>query len=242
MNTERILPKIIVCELKRQIDSQAVKIGHTRTGYERSRWEQALFHRNWQIENEHFVILVSEVFKSWKNWREIRNFDSKNFRQESWSKIILKMSNLYAVDNYFTFPVNQRYFLFLVKKEDCWAATKIFSQIYGIRMVYRETFVQIHKRLIRQLIQECSIPWIDFSISGNILVQANTERPVIESGDRDYNQSWAKMAQIPNSFSIFIFWFLKRPSTGILTLFHEECVGRIKESRGLRFQRNAEGK
>ena len=105
-----------ICELKRQIDSQAVKIGHTRTGYERSRREQALFHRNWQIENEHFVILVLEVFKSWKNWKEIRNFDPKNFRQESWSKIILKMSNLYAVDNYFTFPVNQRYFLFLVKK------------------------------------------------------------------------------------------------------------------------------
>ena len=28
----------------RQIDSQAVKIGHTRTGYEQSRREQALFH------------------------------------------------------------------------------------------------------------------------------------------------------------------------------------------------------
>ena len=30
-----------ICELKRQIDSQAVKIGHTRTGYEQSRREQA---------------------------------------------------------------------------------------------------------------------------------------------------------------------------------------------------------
>ena len=33
-----------ICELKRQIDSQAVKIGHTRTGYEQSRREQALLH------------------------------------------------------------------------------------------------------------------------------------------------------------------------------------------------------
>ena len=31
----------------------------------------------------------------------------------------VKMSNLYAVDKYFTFPVNQRYFLFLVNQEDC---------------------------------------------------------------------------------------------------------------------------
>ena len=33
-----------ICELKRQIDSQAVEIGHTRTGYEQSRREQALLH------------------------------------------------------------------------------------------------------------------------------------------------------------------------------------------------------
>ena len=32
------------CELKRQIDSPAVEIGHTRTGYEQSRREQALLH------------------------------------------------------------------------------------------------------------------------------------------------------------------------------------------------------
>ena len=42
MNTERILPKI--CELKRQIDFQAVGIGHTRTEYEQSRREQAQLH------------------------------------------------------------------------------------------------------------------------------------------------------------------------------------------------------
>ena len=37
------------------------------------------------------------------------------------------MSNLYAVDNYFTFQFNQRYFLFLVNQEDCLAATTICS-------------------------------------------------------------------------------------------------------------------
>ena len=33
-----------ICELERQIDSQAVEIGHTRTGYGQSRREQALIH------------------------------------------------------------------------------------------------------------------------------------------------------------------------------------------------------
>ena len=102
------------CELKRQIDSQAVEIGHTRTGYEQSDENKLHITKNWQIENEHFVIFLLEVFKSWKNWREIGNFDSRNFREEEWSKIILKKSNLYAVNNYFTFQFNQRYFLFLV--------------------------------------------------------------------------------------------------------------------------------
>ena len=55
-----------IYELKRQIDSQAVETGHARTGYEQSRREQARL-KNWQIENEHFVILVLEIFKSWKN-------------------------------------------------------------------------------------------------------------------------------------------------------------------------------
>ena len=115
MNTERISPKIIFVNW-RQIDSQAVKIRHTRTVYEQSRREQApqlYFTKCWQIENKHFVIPVLDVFESWKNWREITNFDSRNFREEEWSKIISKMANLYAVDNYITFPVNLRYFLFL---------------------------------------------------------------------------------------------------------------------------------
>ena len=38
------LAEINTGDLKRQIDSQAVEIGHTRTGYEQSRREQALIH------------------------------------------------------------------------------------------------------------------------------------------------------------------------------------------------------
>ena len=37
-------PGIRWCELERQIDSQAVEIGHTRTGYVQSRREEAPLH------------------------------------------------------------------------------------------------------------------------------------------------------------------------------------------------------
>ena len=82
-------------------------------------------------------------------------------------------------------------------------------------MVFRETFLQIHKRLIRQLIQECSITWIDFSFAGSIPVQVSMERPVMENGDRDNNRSWAKWlnSQIVFQFSVLFF-----------VLTHEETI------------------
>ena len=67
-----------ICELKRQIDSQAMEIGHTRTGYEQSRREQALLHE--ELADREGARRDTRVFKSWKNWRKSRNFDSKNFR------------------------------------------------------------------------------------------------------------------------------------------------------------------
>ena len=39
-------------------------------------------------------------------------------------------------------------------------------------------------------------------------MQASTGKPVTESGDRDHNQSWAKMAKIPKQFLKFQFQFL----------------------------------
>ena len=52
---------------------------------------------------------------------------------------IFLMLNQYAVD-YPTFPGNRRYFYLFVILGDCLAAT-ISRQIFGIRMVYRETFL-----------------------------------------------------------------------------------------------------
>ena len=55
-----------VCELKRQIETQAMEIGHTLTEYEQDE-NKVYFTKNWLSENEHFVKLSSEVFMTWKN-------------------------------------------------------------------------------------------------------------------------------------------------------------------------------
>ena len=152
----------------------------TRTGYEQSRREQALLLE--ELADRERALRDTRIgsIQKWKNWREIRNFDSRNFREDESSKIILKMSNLFAVDNYYTFPVNQRCFLFLVKEEDCWDATKICSQIYGIRIVFQETF-------LNGLTASTSTTYSgmlnsrDFSVTVNIPVQASTGKPVTES-------------------------------------------------------------
>ena len=53
--------------------------------------------------------------------------------------------------------LNKRYFHSFVNHEECSAAIKVCSQICGIRMVYRETFLLVYVRVLRHLMQECSI-------------------------------------------------------------------------------------
>ena len=75
---------------------------------------------------------------------------------------ILKMLNRYEVDNP-SLPENQAFFhLFQILAEcwavlgECWAAM-ISRQIFGIRMVYRETFLQIQRRLLQHFIRKSRI-------------------------------------------------------------------------------------
>ena len=106
------------CELQRQIDSQAVKIGPTRTGYEQSRREQALLHE--ELADRERALRDTRIgsIQKLEELKRDQEFRLEEFK-ESWSKIFLKMLNLYAVDNYFTFQVNLRYFFFFVNQEDC---------------------------------------------------------------------------------------------------------------------------
>ena len=80
MNTERILPEIIFVNWRDKLILKQWKLGVLEQGMTSPDENKLHFTKNWQIENEHFVILVFEVFKSWKNWRENRNYDSKNYR------------------------------------------------------------------------------------------------------------------------------------------------------------------
>ena len=126
-----------ICELKRQIDSQAVDIGHTRTGYEQSRREHALLHEELADRERALRVLVFEVFKSWKTWRE------REFRLEEFS--IRKL-----VENHF-------------KDVESVRSGKLFhvpSQP-ALFPLLREPGGST-KRLLRRLIEECSIPWIVF--------------------------------------------------------------------------------
>ena len=216
MNTERILPKIIFVTWRDKLILKPWKLGILEQGMNSPDENKLYFTKNCQIENEHFVILVLEVFKSWKNRREIRNFDSRNFREEEWSKIILTMSNLHAVDNYFTFPVNQRYFLFTREPGGLLSQRLKFAATY---MGYTTSTVmdkhvngpshsqtlKIQWYLSNEIyISTCSIQGISL-LREIFRCDASAGKHVTESGDRDHNQPWAKMAKIPNSISNFQF-------------------------------------
>ena len=128
-----------------------------------------------------------KVSMRWKNWNDFKALHSMNFREEDWSKIetpslnsqerfrnyrmkkiawmireIFKMLNQYAVDNP-TLPVNQslsHLIQILVECKavllECRAAEK-GRQVFATHMVYRETFLQLQRRLLQHFIRKGSI-------------------------------------------------------------------------------------
>ena len=78
---ERVLAENNIRELNRQIESQAMEIGHTRAGS----WTVQMRTRSLSLRlgrsRKHFMKLVSEVFKRWKNWRVFKNYESTSFRE-----------------------------------------------------------------------------------------------------------------------------------------------------------------
>ena len=93
MNTERILPKTFFCELKRQIDSQAVEIGHTRTEYEQSRREQAQLHE--ELADRERALCESRV-RSIQKLEELKREREQEFRLEEFS--IRRLVEIYFKD------------------------------------------------------------------------------------------------------------------------------------------------
>ena len=162
-----------ICELKRQIDSQAVEIGHTRTGYEQSRREQALLHE--ELADRERALLDSRV-RSIQKLEEFKR--DQEFRLEEFSvrKLVEHhFKDVECVRSGQLFHVTIQPALFLLPP---WTRRIAKPRLkFAARMVFQETFLQIHMRILRQFIQECSITWIDFSFTGNILVQVSTGKP-----------------------------------------------------------------
>ena len=79
------------CDLKRQIDSQAVEIGHIRTGYEQSRREQALLHE--ELAERDWALCDSRV-RSIQELEELKT--EQEFRLEEFS--IRKLVEIYFKD------------------------------------------------------------------------------------------------------------------------------------------------
>ena len=149
---EEILPKIIRVE--------ETKWFSCSRNWACSDENKLYFTKNWQIENGHFVWRVLKVFKSWKNWRE------QEFRLEELSIRTLVEIHFEYVESgrsghLFTLEFNQLNF--------SWTRRIAKPRLkFAARVVYLETFVHIQKRLLRQLSNECSIPWADFSITGKV--------------------------------------------------------------------------
>ena len=80
MNTERILPKIVLVNRRDTLILKQWKLGIFEQGMNSPDENKLCFTKNWQLENEHFVIIVLEVFKKLEELkREMRNFDSRSF-------------------------------------------------------------------------------------------------------------------------------------------------------------------
>ena len=140
--------------------------------------QQLLHENKYWNKIENFVELVWKVSMRWKNWSDFQGstFDTFSMRKslEDWDTVLeltgkiqelqnevncmndsrdFKMLNQYAVDNP-TLPVNQRFSHFFKILAECKAvlwecqAAAVGRQVFGTRMVYRETFLRNQWRLL----------------------------------------------------------------------------------------------
>ena len=179
MNTERILPKI--------------KFVNWRDKWFSSSGNWAYSNRVWTVQTRTSAAALRmgrsrtstswyscwKYSKSWKNWREIRNFDSRNFREEEWTIISRSQSTSVISSSSWTRRIAE-------------PRLKIAAKYMGYAWFFGKRFLD---GLHASNSTTCSgmLNSRDFSVTGNIPVQASTEKPVTES-DRDHNQCWAKMA------------------------------------------------
>ena len=170
-------------ELNGIIESLRREIDLALAGDEQLRRDQLLLHEQLPEQNRD---LREAHEKSLNEMEELKRFEGSRFdefsrrrlRRDTILELTARIQELQIevnclndwrdfkdaepVDNP-TFPVNQRFsHLFEILAEckavlwECRAAT-MGRQVFGIHMVYRETFLQIHRRVLHHLIQEDSI-------------------------------------------------------------------------------------
>ena len=83
-----------------------------------------------------------------------------------------------------TLSVNWPYFLFLLSQDDCWAALKIRSMIFGMRTVCRETFLRIRMLNSSAPCSKTLNLWHD-PAAERIPAQESTGTPLAGVSDRD---------------------------------------------------------
>ena len=93
--------------------------------------------------------------------------------------------NLYAVNNYLTFPVNRRYVLFLLIQEECLAALKICSPIFGTSTKYRETFFFANSPAYSSASCLRTLNSRDDTAAGKLPAQQSTGQRVAGVGDKN---------------------------------------------------------
>ena len=131
-----------ICELKRQIDSQAVEIGHTRTGHEQSRREQALLHE--ELADRDRALRDSRV-GSFHKLKELKR--EQEFRLEEFS--IRKLVDLLRCRICTQWRIISRSNSTSVMSSSPWnrkiakPRLKFAAQYLGHAWYYRETFLQI---------------------------------------------------------------------------------------------------
>ena len=136
------LAENIVCELTRQIDSQAMEIGHNRTGYEQSRREQALFHE--ELADRERALRDTRI-GSIQKLEELKR--DQEFRLEEFSLRKLLENHFNDVESVrsgqlFHVPIQPALFPLPREPGGLLSRDKKFcSKIHVIRMVYRETFL-----------------------------------------------------------------------------------------------------
>ena len=223
MNTERILPKIILVTWRDTLILKQWKIGHTRSGYDQSRWEQALLYE--ELADRERALRDSRV-RSFQKLEELKReqefrleeFSIRKFGRKSFKRCRIRTQWTIISRSTSTSVISSSSWTRKIAKPRLNFAAKYMGHAWKIGNRFCKSTSVFFDNLLRNA----------QSLELNSLLREMTRAS--KHGEIRDSKWWSRqqpilsqMAKIPNSFSIFSsnFWFLKIPSTGIPTLFQK---------------------